>query len=348
MPLPRRNSHFAFTLIELLVVIAIIAILIGLLLPAVQKVREAAARMKCQNNLKQHGIALHNSISTYDGLLPNSGTTGVGYPNDWSPACKMLPYVEQENLQKLVDFTLNMGHLGSGVFPTALKPASATPVAIFLCPSDPTAPTTTISMGVAPNNTMTAAGTNYGGNLGSGVADDGVSVGATHPGSPGNGLFWVDAKVNINAITDGTSNTVAFAETTRGDGTSTGSGALTGTNLNKFRIAASAPDSATLRATSESASGTWDSARSVQWMRGLPERTGDERVHRAEQQVRRRAVQVREDHRLAQLPHRRREHPAVRRQRPLPPRRHRPHRLPLRVDAGGGRGHEPRLIPGAG
>lgn len=179
-----NRRRFAFTLIELLVVIAIIAILIGLLLPAVQKVREAASRMKCSNNLKQIGVALHNYHSA-NGQLPTGGDA-LGF----STHAYLLPFMEQDNLYKTINFT---------VAPTAAANAGplGTPVSTFLCPSDPS---------IVPAG---QGGNSYVWNYGSDIL---------FRSNTGSGPFvFAGTSFKLTDIGDGTSNTAAFCERRKGD-----------------------------------------------------------------------------------------------------------------------------------
>jgi len=208
----RRRS--GFTLIELLVVIAIIAILIGLLLPAVQKVREAAARMQCSNNLKQFGIALHSYHDVRDefpyprAILPGTPatvgqyTTGYWsyYPSSldtvggWST--RILPYIEQGNLAKPLEGA------SSATFGAAWNQLFTAKLKIMICPSD------TLATGAQASGAAVTTYLGVTGNNESGGSD--ASNGIFAP------WFWYQytgkKTVKMTSITDGTSNTVMVGE----------------------------------------------------------------------------------------------------------------------------------------
>jgi prepilin-type N-terminal cleavage/methylation domain-containing protein len=139
----RRFHSLGFTLLELLVVIAIIAVLIGLLLPAVQKAREAASRIKCANNLKQIGLALHNYHDA-EGGFPSALDTPFSPQYYWSWLAKILPYHEQDNLLRLAETWRDSGppgnvrwapwYIAEGTQPQ--NPVLAAVVSTYVCPSD--------------------------------------------------------------------------------------------------------------------------------------------------------------------------------------------------------------------
>src|SRR5262245_53469919 len=213
---PRRvpRRRLGFTLIELLVVIAIIAVLVSLLLPAVQKVREAAARLSCSNNLKQIGLALHNYHDTNDrlpaGSLCLNGTCGNTNAAESTWMTWLLPFIEQENLYRTANFNLGFGQ-GSTNHPN--NHLTSTVLKSFLCPSDGDVPVS--NWGASP---VWARG-NYAGNNGIGPMTETVTPDTTRP----QGVFMLNSKYKLTDITDGTTNTVFVSELIKVPGTVTDS-----------------------------------------------------------------------------------------------------------------------------
>jgi prepilin-type N-terminal cleavage/methylation domain-containing protein len=239
---PSRRSRSAFTLIELLVVIAIIAILIGLLLPAVQKVREAAARTQCTNNLKQITLAVHNYASNYQQQLP-ALTADLAKPKygayNGGIFITLLPYIEQNNLfasasqglpqstwaaaippQPLPPSTLQPYSMGQTPGANGNLPLSTQPLKVFQCPAD-----ATIANGVSGNQTTTNTGSTpaiFPWAAGSYAANYQVFGTVQNPASSTSGNSY-GPTFNIGNIPDGTSNTIFFGEVFSACGNSAGS-----------------------------------------------------------------------------------------------------------------------------
>jgi Tfp pilus assembly protein PilE len=171
------------TLLDLLAVLAVLGILGGLFFPAVQKVRDSAARMESQNNLKQIGLAVHNHHDTF-GFMASGNDA-----NNFSAAAHLLPYIEQDQLYRKIDFTK-----------PSTDPANAAVraarIKTYLSPRDPVA---TVTEALGATNYLFCAGSKV-------------------PLKDNNGVFYQDSKSKLAAILDGTSNTVMTAETLKGDG----------------------------------------------------------------------------------------------------------------------------------
>jgi prepilin-type N-terminal cleavage/methylation domain-containing protein/prepilin-type processing-associated H-X9-DG protein len=202
-PMKRRG----FTLIELLVVIAIIAILIALLVPAVQKVRDAAARTQCVNNLKQMGLGAHNFESTFKRFPAGEGQRGLTGTSRPSLATVILAYLEQANRFNQFNFAQDVGAVVN-------RAATWQDVPVFLCPADPSGAT-------FPNGGNPAGRLNYFGCIGAAAdcrvvndAKAGIFTGDYSPVAAGK----APNGITIVSITDGTSNTAMFAEVRRGTG----------------------------------------------------------------------------------------------------------------------------------
>jgi prepilin-type processing-associated H-X9-DG protein/prepilin-type N-terminal cleavage/methylation domain-containing protein len=187
---PRRSS--AFSLVELLVVIAILGVLIGLLLPAVQKIRAAAIRTQCQNNLRQIGLALHAYHDAYATFPPG----GIEYrppghttERQLAWCVYLLPYLEQDNVYRLLDLSTPFDSPENAV-------GGATVLPIFLCPSKPRSDYLVNGLGAC----------DYGGIFGQALFG---------PNNPHNGTLDFDVAYCIAQITDGTSHTLVISEDTQ-------------------------------------------------------------------------------------------------------------------------------------
>ncbi len=222
------NQRLGFTLIELLVVIAIIGILVGLLLPAVQKVRDAAARTQCQNNLKQIGLA---NLNFHDAQLrfPTGYVTAVGPNGDdlgpgWGWNAYLLPYLEQQALFAKIDFSVPIeAAIYSSVRPVVIKN--------LLCPVEMPPQIFPVgarsATGVLTSTIANLAPSSYTGNFG-----------VTEPGVDGEGIFFRNSNLSVKDITDGTSQTLLAGERSWKYSETTWIGSITGS---KFATPSSSP-----------------------------------------------------------------------------------------------------------
>jgi len=239
------HGRRAFTLVELLVVVGIIAVLTGLLLPAVQEVRAAAARASCGNNLKQIGLALHAHHDARGRFPPGRGSP---LPAVFSAHAHLLPFLEQDGLQRGIDFSsapVTFSVAGGPTYDgTVNLPAATAAVKTYLCPADPAGDR-------VPGSPFGA--TSYAANAGSGAVDFGSLA-------QSDGVFILGSAVGFRDLFDGSSQTAAFSERTVGPGQVTS---------DRGRLILERPPGADPSAAGcDAGAGTWNPERGAKWILG--------------------------------------------------------------------------------
>jgi prepilin-type N-terminal cleavage/methylation domain-containing protein/prepilin-type processing-associated H-X9-DG protein len=218
------NLRPAFTLIELLVVIAIIAVLMGLLMPTVQRVREAAASLQCKNNLKQIGVGLHNYNDTHlalpSGYVATASWTdgATDTASGWGWAAQLLPYLEQDALYRRINFNQSI----------ASSPAAAVLVTLYLCPSDPTPPAAFSVPDPFGSPIASAAPSSYAACCGGDESDT--------TGASGLGIFYRNSRTRLLEVSDGTSNTLLVGDRAWSNANGVWAGAISGGVILRGRL----------------------------------------------------------------------------------------------------------------
>ncbi len=248
-----HTRRSGFTLIELLVVIAIIAILISLLLPAVQQAREAARRTQCRNNLKQLALAAHNYADVHNSFPLQAQASLYGY----SAQAQLLPFYEQGNLHALIDFTkpLTIGLAWAPQVNPSVATVASTRIAVLMCPSDSGNPMYTDGVGFA------WAGGNYLVNGGSGTQ-------LKYCSANNDGLFWRGSNTKFRDITDGTSNTAFMAETLFGN-RQAATTTLVNSQRQMKRVSGGAPCGPTAETMETTASTNFNGNRAGAWISSI-------------------------------------------------------------------------------
>jgi prepilin-type N-terminal cleavage/methylation domain-containing protein/prepilin-type processing-associated H-X9-DG protein len=238
------KARQAFTLVELLVVIAIIGVLVAMLLPAVQAARESARRTSCGNNMRQIAIALQNHHGARN-VFPKG--RGNPFPLVFSVHSYLLPYMEEERLQNLIDYSAPPLTFGS-FSGAANAMAAETVIPFFLCPSD---------QGHVPGQTF--GPTNYAANTGTGTVLYG------HLATGGDGVFYDGSKISLRQVNDGSAHTAAFSESLLGDNQPSTGVVPFNRQLHVLELPSGGD---TTDMACGAGMGTWSSIRGAKWING--------------------------------------------------------------------------------